>query len=85
MKFDKKLFEYNISPRAMILYAMLSDRMKLSEQNESFKDNDGVFIYFTIEEIKEVFKVGKDTARILIKELEQAKLSVIHILKIQSV
>ncbi len=74
MKFDKRLFEYNISPRAMILYAMFSDRMKLSEQNESFKDNDGVFIYFTIEEIKEVFKVGKDTARILIKELEQAKL-----------
>ena len=73
-KFDQRLLSYNISPRAMILYAMLSDRVQLSSQNDNFRDTDGVFIYFTLTEIQDVFGISLNVSRLLTKELEQAGL-----------
>ena len=68
-KFNDRLLDYNVSPRAMILYAILADRMQLSKKNENFKDKDGVFIYFTLEKIQEVLHVAYNTAKNLMKEL----------------
>ena len=68
-KFNERLLDYNVSPRAMILYAILADRMQLSKQNDNFKDRDGVFIYFTLEKIQEVLHVAYNTAKNLMKEL----------------
>ena len=68
-KFHDRLLDYNVSPRAMILYAILADRMQLSKKNDNFKDKDGVFIYFTLEKIQEVLHVAYNTAKKLMKEL----------------
>ena len=68
-KFHDRLLDYNVSPRAMILYAILADRMQLSKKNDNFKDKDGVFIYFTLEKIQEVLHVAYNTAKNLMKEL----------------
>ena len=73
-KFDQRLLSYNISTRAMILYAMSSDRVQLSSQNDNFRDTDGVFIYFTLTEIQDVFGISLNVSRLLTKELEQAGL-----------
>ena len=74
IKFDKKLLKTGLSPRAMILYALISDRLSLSKQNNWRDSFGGVYCYYTMEAIAEEMCIDKRQARRLIAELEAAKL-----------
>ena len=74
IKFDKKLLKTGLSPRAMILYALISNRISISEQNEWKDSFGGVYCYYTMEAIAKEMCIEKRQARRLIAELEAAKL-----------
>ncbi len=62
-----------LSNDAKLLYALMLERMGLSAQN-GWNDNLGrVFIFFTIEEIREVLNCGNDKATKLLAELDTTK------------
>ena len=66
-----------ISERALILYALMCDRMKSSEKREQFHDSSGkAFIIFTRDEVERTFNVKHCTAAALFAELETAGLIV---------
>ena len=66
-----------ISERALILYALICDRMKSSEKREQFHDRNGkAFVIFTRDEVERTFNVKHCTASALFSELENAKLIV---------
>ena len=66
-----------ISERALILYALMLDRVKSSAVRSAFHDADGVpFVIFTVDEVMRTFKIGQCQARATIKELEFAGLIV---------
>ena len=73
IKFDKNLLKTGLSPRAMILYALISNRISLSKQNGWF-DSFGTYCYYTMESIAEEMCIDKRQARRLISELEAAEL-----------
>ena len=73
IKFDKELLKTGLSPRAMILYALISDRISLSKQN-GWCDSFGTYCYYTMESIAEEMCIDKRQARRLISELEAAEL-----------
>lgn len=73
IKFDKKLLKTGISPRAMILYALINDRLNLSKQN-GWSDSFGTYCYYTMQTIAEEMCIDKRQARRLISELEAAEL-----------
>jgi len=73
IKFDKELLKTGLSPRAMILYALISDRLSLSKQN-GWCDSFGTYCYYTMESIAEEMCIEKRQARRLIAELEAAEL-----------
>ena len=73
---DKNLIG-RISERALILYALMCDRMKSSEKREQFHDSSGkAFIIFTRDEVERTFNVKHCTAAALFAELETAGLIV---------
>ena len=73
---DKSLIG-KISERALILYALMCDRMKSSEKREQFHDSSGkAFIIFTRDEVERTFNVKHCTAAALFAELETAGLIV---------
>lgn len=59
-----------ISNDAKILYALMLDRMSLSQQNEWFDDENRVFIIFTIEEAAEMMNCGNEKVIKLFKEID---------------
>lgn len=62
-----------VSERAVILEAMISDRLSWSK----FRDSNGrTFCYFTVEECSELFKISYRQAKEAFKELETAELIV---------
>ena len=66
-----------ISERALILYALICDRMKSSEKREQFHDQHGkAFVIFTRDEVERTFSVKHCTAAALFAELETAGLIV---------
>ena len=66
-----------VSERALILYALMLDRVKSSAMRSAFHDSDGVpFVIFTVDEVMRTFKIGQCQARATIKELEAAGLIV---------
>ena len=81
-RLPKALFStsaYNqLSPLAKLLYAILLDRMCLSEAHgDEWKDQSGnIYIYFKISEIAAVLTCSQDTASRLLLELENASLLV---------
>ncbi len=78
IKFPKKLIyeqRYkDISYGAKLLYAMLCDRMSLSEANAWEDENGEIFIYYSIKAICEDLRCCKDSVRKLLSELESASL-----------
>ena len=73
---DKNLIG-KVSERALILYALICDRMKSSEKREQFHDQHGkAFVIFTRDEVERTFNVKHCTASALFSELENAKLIV---------
>ncbi|CAM3252614.1 replication initiator protein A [Streptobacillus felis] len=70
---SKEPFKY-LSGDAKILYCLMRDRMKSSEEN-GFYDEDGkVFFIYTIKEVCEVMNVSKATSQKLIQELKSLEL-----------
>lgn len=66
---EDKIFD-SISIEAKVLYSYMLNRMGLSYKN-SWIDEDGkVFIYYTIESIKEQFNCASEKANKLIAELD---------------
>ena len=66
-----------VSERALILYALMLDRLELSKQHKDFQDVDGrPFIYYTRAEVERVFGIKHCTATALFAELETASLIV---------
>ena len=73
---DKSLIG-KVSERALILYALICDRMKSSKKREQFHDATGkAFVIFTRDEVERTFNVKHCTAAALFSELENAKLIV---------
>ena len=62
-----------LSMEAKLLYGLLLDRMGLSMRNEWYDDQGRVFIYYTLDEIKEDMNCGHDKAVRLLAELDTAK------------
>ena len=73
IKFDKKLLKTGLSPRAMILYALISNRISISEQN-GWKDSFGTYCYYTLSAIMEELSIKRSQAQRLLHELEAAEL-----------
>ena len=73
IKFDKELLKTGLSPRAMILYALISDRISLSKQN-GWCDSFGTYCYYTLSAIMEELSIKRSQAQRLLHELEAAEL-----------
>ena len=75
-KLSAELLSYGITPRAMVLYAVLADRAELSKGKQEFTDERGTYIIYKREDICSVLNIGKRTADYAIAELEDAGLLV---------
>jgi len=62
-----------ISVEAKLLYGLLLDRMGLSAKNGWYDEKNRVYIYYTLEEIKEDLNCGHDKAVKLLAELDSVK------------
>ncbi len=68
----------NISTDAKLLYGLMLDRMSLSIKNNWFDDKNRVYIIFTIENIMEAMKCGKNKAINLLKEISSEGIGLIE-------
>ena len=73
-KLPAELLSLPLTPRAMLLYAILADRAELSKKNELFTDKMGSYIIYRIEEICLTLGIGERTAKYALAELEDAGL-----------
>ena len=73
IKFDKNLLKTGLSPRAMILYALISNRISISEKN-GWCDSSGTYCYYTLSAIMEELSIKRSQAQRLLHELEAAEL-----------
>lgn len=62
-----------LSTDAKLLYGLLLDRMGLSAKNGWYNDAGRVFIYYTLDEIREDLNCGHDKAVKLLAELDKGK------------
>ena len=74
-KFPVWLLSADLSPRAMLVYMLIADRVQASAQN-GFADDGGAYCYFTMTEIAEKTKCCYRQARRAVAELETAELIV---------
>ena len=75
-KMPAELLSLPLTPRAMLLYAVLADRAELSKKNELFSDKYGYYIIYRIEEICSTLDIGERTAKYALAELEDIGLIV---------
>ena len=74
-KLQAELLTLPLTPRAVLLYAILSDRQELSRKTgDKYHDKDGYYIIYTITDICAVLGIGERTAKYLLAELEDMKL-----------
>ena len=59
-----------LSIGAKLLYGMMVDRMELSQRNGWLDRNRKVYIFFTVDEVKNKFHCANDKAMKLIRELD---------------
>ena len=59
-----------LSIEAKLLYGMMIDRMELSQKNGWIDEQERVYIYFTIDEIKDRLHCANDKAVKLMRELD---------------
>ena len=62
-----------LSSDAKILYGLMLDRMGLSVKNGWIDEKNHVYIYFTLEEVMEYMRIGKDKGVKLFAELDDEK------------
>ena len=72
MLFTDKRFS-KISSDAKLLYSLFLNRMSLSRKNGMFDEEKRVYIYFSIEEIMEVFGIASQKATKIIAELDDVR------------
>ena len=58
---------------AKLLYGLMLDRMGLSARNGWYNEENRVFIYYPLDEIKEALNCGNDKAVKLLAELDTGK------------
>lgn len=63
-----------LSYGARLLYALLLDRMSLSQKNGWVDKDNRTYIYFTVENVMDAFNISKNKCLALFKELEMAGL-----------
>jgi DNA-binding transcriptional regulator YhcF (GntR family) len=63
-----------LSAKAIILYSLILNRMKLSLANKNYQDNSGIFIHYSSSKISKHLHCNKSTTRIVLRELETAGL-----------
>ena len=73
-KLQAELLSSGLTPRAMVLYAVLADRAELSKSNSKFRDATGIYIIFPITDLCEALGIGERTVRYAMAELEDAGL-----------
>lgn len=62
-----------VSTDAKLLYGLMLDRMGLSARNGWYDEENRVYIYYPIEEIKEALNCGNEKAVKLLAELDTGK------------
>ncbi len=62
-----------LSNDAKLLYGLLLDRMGLSEYNGWYDEQGRVYIYYTVEEVRQDLNCGNDKAMKTLAELDSAK------------
>lgn len=73
-KLPAELFSFELTPKAMIMYAVLADRAELSKKNSSFKDKDGTYIIYPVSDLCTLTGAGERTVRYILAELEDKEL-----------
>lgn len=63
-----------LSSKAILLYSLFLNRTKFSVKNNKFKDDEGLFIYYSLSQIGRHLRCSKVSARKVISELESADL-----------
>ena len=63
----------HVSTDAKLLYGLMLDRMGLSARNGWYDEENRVFIYYPLDEIKEALNCGNDKAVKLLAELDSGK------------
>lgn len=63
----------HVSTDAKLLYGLMLDRMGLSARNGWYDEENRVFIYYPLDEIKEALNCGNDKAVKLLAELDAGK------------
>ncbi|ANU52743.1 replication initiator protein A [Acutalibacter muris] len=63
----------HVSTDAKLLYGLMLDRMGLSARNGWYNEENRVFIYYPLDEIKEALNCGNDKAVKLLAELDTGK------------
>ena len=59
-----------VSPESKLLYGLLWDRHRLSTENHWLDENSRVFIYYTLQSIRNVFGCGAEKATKMLRELQ---------------
>ena len=72
MLFTDKRFS-KISSDAKLLYSLFLNRMSLSRKNGMVDEEKRVYIYFSIEEVMEVFGIASQKATKIIAELDEVR------------
>ena len=63
----------HVSTDAKLLYGLMLDRMGLSARNGWYDEENRVFIYYPLDEIKEALNCGNDKAVKVLAELDSGK------------
>ncbi len=63
-----------LSSKAILLYSLFLNRTKFSVKNNKFKDDEGLFIYYSLSQIGKHLRCNKSSARKTISELESVGL-----------
>ncbi|MBR2953687.1 MAG: replication initiator protein A [Clostridia bacterium] len=63
-----------LSVNAIILYCLFLNRTKFSMQNKNFKDEKGVFIYYSTKQMATHLRCSINSAKKTLRELEKAAL-----------
>jgi len=73
LQFPRFLLEMEqINENAKIIYMLLLDRARLSQQNADWRDEEGrVFVFFTIAELADVMRKGETAIKKGLRVLEQ--------------
>ena len=66
----KELLQLNISPTAMVVYALLLDRANLSQKNSWTDERGRVFVHFATENMAQYLGQSEGSARRIMKSLE---------------